>query len=243
MAIRPVDIARKLGISTTTLRKYEEFGLVPPVPRSATGYRMYTDEHIAYLVCAREMLPAFTIKEIAKIFKAVMTKKIDVALWIANKAQADLHREKIIAEKIVQKLLQKNGKQISTSREKLTINEVSLETGIPATTIRYWDKVGLISVQRSMENNYRLFTEEHVKQILAIYALNFSVYADHQKHSIERIREDLKKFDYTDKNKIAEMTNNISHYLNRVNRAQIKAISALYHLCKQVESNRFEQQI
>lgn len=243
MAIRPVDIARKLGISTTTLRKYEEFGLTPPVPRSATGYRSYTDEHVAYFSCAREMLSAFSTKEIARIFKAVMAKKVDDALWIANKAQTDLHGKKIIAEKIVKNLLHKNDEKISVSHEKLTINDVSQKTGVPTTTIRFWEKVGLIAVQRSIENNYRLFTTEHVKQILTISALKFSVYADHQKHSIERIRDDLKSFDYNDRNRIVVMTNDIEHYLNQVNKAQIKGISALYHLCRQVETNNFDNQM
>lgn len=35
--MRPVDIARKLEISTTTLRGYEERGLVPPTSRTLTG--------------------------------------------------------------------------------------------------------------------------------------------------------------------------------------------------------------
>jgi len=64
--MRPVDIARKLGISTTTLRKYEAFGLAPPVPRSRAGYRVYSDEHLAYFSCIREMLPAFSMTEIEK---------------------------------------------------------------------------------------------------------------------------------------------------------------------------------
>jgi len=172
-----------------------------------------------------------------------MAKKIDAALWIAGKAQADLHGEKLIAEKIVQNLLHKNGQQRGTSRKDLTIHDVSRETGVPATTIRYWDKVGLISAGRSAENNYRLFSAEHVKRILTIYALKFSVYAGHQKHSIERIREDLKKFDYNDRNRIAAMTSGIGQYLNQVNRALIKGISALYHLCRQVEANQFDKLI
>lgn len=44
MATRPIDIARKLNVSTTTLRNYEELGLIPPVSRSASGYRVFTEE-------------------------------------------------------------------------------------------------------------------------------------------------------------------------------------------------------
>jgi hypothetical protein len=147
-----------------------------------------------------------------------------------------LHGEKIISEKIVMNLgcigeqevklptslgcideqetrfptslLHKNSLNINTNQKLLTINDVSRETGVPATTIRYWDKVGLISAQRCTVNNYRMFTAEHIRQILIIYALKFSVYANRQKHSIERIRKDLKEFDYNDKNRIEMILNN-----------------------------------
>lgn len=35
MPIRPIDLARKLGISTTTLRTYEEPELQPHAPRTS----------------------------------------------------------------------------------------------------------------------------------------------------------------------------------------------------------------
>jgi DNA-binding transcriptional MerR regulator len=241
MVLRPVDIARKLGISTTTLRKYEEFGLVPPVPRSAAGYRTYTREHMAYFACVREMLPAFTTGEIVKIFKCVMAKEIDTALWIANKAQADLHGEKIIAGKIVKNLLLKNESQHNLCCENLSIHDISRETGVPATAIRYWDKVGLISAGRITENNYRIFEADHVKQVLAICALKFSARVFRQRHSIAQIREELRTFDYNDKTRISMMIKGIEKYFNQVNRAQIKSISSLSHLCDQAETGHFDE--
>lgn len=240
--MRPADISRRLGISTTTIRKYEMLGLMPPVPRSKAGYRVLSDEHAAYIVCLREMLPAFSLTEIAKIFEAVMAKEMDTALWIVNKKQADLYEEKLITEKIAKSLLHRKDLALHISRNKLSINDVSRETGIPATTIRHWDKIGLITVTRSSENNYRMFTAEHIKQILTIYALKLSVYANHQKYSIEQIREELDTFDYKDRNRILAMVNGIKQHLSKINREQMKAISALYNLCIQVEAGRFDRQ-
>ncbi|HEX3048312.1 MAG TPA: MerR family DNA-binding transcriptional regulator, partial [Bacillota bacterium] len=84
--MRPVDIARRLGISTTTLRKYEEMGLVPPASRSWSGYRNYTGEHLAYFICIREMLPGFNLTIITEVLQNVMDQKMDAAYWIVNKA-------------------------------------------------------------------------------------------------------------------------------------------------------------
>ena len=238
--MRPIDIARKLKISTTTLRSYEELGLLPPVVRYASGYRNYTDEHIAYFVCIREMLPGFTLVRIAQMLKEVMATRIEAALWLANKAQAELRQEKNISEKIMLHLIQKNEISVGTEAELFTINEVSLETGVPASTIRYWDKVGLIAVERATENNYRLFTAKHIRQILIIYALKFSLESIDHKYSVDKVKEELKGFDYNDKNRIITLASDIERHLAIINRAQIKAIAALYQLCLQVEANQFD---
>jgi len=95
--MRPIDIARKLNVSTTTLRNYEEFGLIPPVSRTASGYRIYTEEHIAYFQCIREMLAGYGLIQILNFLKEIMAKKIDSALWMANRTQAALQQEKVIA--------------------------------------------------------------------------------------------------------------------------------------------------
>ena len=75
MSMRPINIARKFGVSTTTLRHYEDFEMIPAVMRSPNGYRIYTDEHIAYFICIREMMHGFTLSEIIKMLKPVMAKK------------------------------------------------------------------------------------------------------------------------------------------------------------------------
>lgn len=238
MAIRPVDIARRLNISTTTLRKYEEIGLLPPVPRSASGYRVYTHEHVAYFICIREMLLGFDLTRISRILSEVMKKRIDTALWMANKEQAKLYQERIISKKIISNLGQATEQKKKYSGL-ITINEVSRETGVSTTTIRYWDKIGLISPERNAANNYRMFTPLHIKQILIIYALKFTFQAKGQKHFIALIKDALKEFDYNDRNRISAMKNDIEKYLNKVNRAQIRGVAALYDLCIQVEKNQF----
>lgn len=232
--MRPVDIARKLHISTTTLRTYEAHGLIPPVARSAAGYRVYTDEHVAYFIAVREMMAGFGLTAIAKIMQELIAKRTTAALWLATKAQAELQQEKTISGRATLRLLHQHSKPLDQN-QLLSIHDVSRETGIPATTIRYWDKVGLISAER-MDNNYRVFTAEQVQRILAIYTLKLSVYATHQKHFIERVRKDLQGFDYNDRGRISAMSEGIERYLDQVNRDQIKGIAALYRLCEQVEA-------
>lgn len=234
--MRPIDIARKLGISTSTIRAYEKMGLIPPVTRSASGYRTYTEEHVAYFTCIREMLPGFNLTIIAEVMRAVMAEKIDTAYWIINKAQVDLRQEKIIAGKIIKHLTRDRKRETNTL---LTIHELSQETGIPATTIRYWDRVGLITARRHAENNYRLFTSEHIRQLLALYTLKLSALTNRRRYFVDRIREEMRSFDYSDQEKIRELAVGIARNINRVNRLQMRGIAALYQLCMRVESKTF----
>jgi MerR family transcriptional regulator, repressor of the yfmOP operon len=44
------EAAKKTGLTKRALRYYEELGLVNPSGRTASGYRMYTDEDIAHIL-------------------------------------------------------------------------------------------------------------------------------------------------------------------------------------------------
>ncbi len=239
MTIRPIDIARQLKISTTTLRVYEEMGLVPPVHRSSAGYRIYTEEHLAYFICIREMLPAFDLTFIAKVLKEVKKGNIDAALWIANKAQADLWNERQTYKKTTEILLNNNFN--SAASKKMSIGEISKETGISVTTIRYWEKADLLFPERNKENGYRIYTNKHIQQILTLNAIRLSVQTHRLKHFFRTMKETYEAFDYSNRAEISKFLDNLSIQLNQMNRLQIKSISALYKLCRQVEANHFEQ--
>ncbi len=232
MPTRPIDIARKFGVSTTTLRQYENSGMIPAVMRSPNGYRIYTDEHIAYFVCIREMLHGFTLAKIAKMLKLVIANKIDEALWIANKAQAALQNDKYVCEQIKLRFLQKKK---ASAPEEFSIDSVSKFTGIIPSTIRYWDKIGLISASRCATNNYRTFTQTHIDEILMIQALKLAMRARAEKYTVEQIRKEMKQLNLSDKEQISAIIASIESHLSTLNRAQIRSISALYNLCNQVE--------
>lgn len=237
MTMRPIDIARRLKISTTMLRHYEEFGIIPPVMRSQNGYRIYTGEHMAYFICIREMMQGFTLSEIAKMLKSVMENKHDEALWTANKAQSVLQNDKSICEQIRLRFLQKKKTAVP---EEFTIDTVSRLTGINPSTIRYWDKVGLISASRCAANNYRTFTQTHIDEILIIQALKLNMRARGEKYAVEQVRREMHNLSFTDTGKISSIIAGIEKHLTALNRAQILSIYALYRLCTQIEEGRFD---
>lgn len=62
------ELARLAGVSTDTLRYYERQGLLPRVPRSAAGYRLYSMEALTRVHVIRGALSiGFSVAELRSI--------------------------------------------------------------------------------------------------------------------------------------------------------------------------------
>jgi DNA-binding transcriptional MerR regulator len=53
--LRTTDIARAVGVHPNTVRLYEEWGFLPPIPRSPM-YRLYTEMHLDLMRLAHTIL-------------------------------------------------------------------------------------------------------------------------------------------------------------------------------------------
>ncbi|WP_062048882.1 MerR family transcriptional regulator [Bacillus sp. JCM 19034] len=96
--MKPIEIARRLNISTSALRHYESWGIVPKAERGTNGYREYTDEHVAYFECIRAMNTGFGMNVIRKVLPLIQQGDITSALWIVNEVQVEIYQHKKKAE-------------------------------------------------------------------------------------------------------------------------------------------------
>lgn len=55
MGVHIGEMAEKSGLSSRTLRHYEEIGLIPATGRTEGGFRVYTDEDLRRLMTIRRM--------------------------------------------------------------------------------------------------------------------------------------------------------------------------------------------
>lgn len=233
MEYRPIDIARKLNISTSTLRIYEDMEIIPPVKRTDNRYRIYTQVHLDYFICIRKMVKGYSLSFTGDLLKEYMRGNKYKALWMITKSQADLYTEKMRLERVGLNLIENlNDKSDSIKKDKnklMTIKEISKITDVNITTIRYWENIGLIASVRGKDNNYRLFNKNQIKTILIIHALKYSLKLKHNFYNMEMLKKELENFIYNESN-IRDLVENIKLYLDKVNLEMIKAISAFYEL-------------
>jgi MerR family copper efflux transcriptional regulator len=65
------EAARRAGISPDLIRYYERVGVLPPAPRTAGGFRFYSDDAVAGLLFVRNAIRfGFTSKQLAGFLKA-----------------------------------------------------------------------------------------------------------------------------------------------------------------------------
>lgn len=231
MELRPIDIAKRLKISTSALRHYESWGLVPAPTRKKNGYRVYKEEHLAYFECIRAMYPAFDMKIVSKVMKNMQNNNLAEALWIVSEAEATLHQDKVMAMKTMAILETKQLDQLDKKLHKkwMTIGEVAEETGTPPSAIRHWEKEGLITPNRNPENGYRQYTATHIKQILVIRTLRTAIY------SLEVIKEVIHELDHNNLDHARKIAHDSIHYLNQVKLGQLKGVYYLYRLAKKLK--------
>ncbi|MED4402106.1 MerR family DNA-binding transcriptional regulator [Metabacillus fastidiosus] len=212
--IRPIDIAKKLNISTSSLRSYEERGIVPKPERSSTGYRIYTEEHVAYFECIVAMSSGFGMDITSAVLKKLQRKELDAALWIINNAQVANYEDKIIIERVNKHL------ENMTHEHSMTTGELSLQTNIPPSTLRYWEKEGFITSKREELNNYRLFDTFQLIKVLLMKITQNAVYS----YEVIQIKKEIKE--------VRKVIHDIQKNINKRNQKQLKGIFYLYKLCK-----------
>ena len=66
------QVATRTELSITTVRHYDEVGLVTPSARSAGGFRLYTDADVERLLVIRRMKPlGFTLADMKELLDAL----------------------------------------------------------------------------------------------------------------------------------------------------------------------------
>lgn len=187
----PKQIAGALQVSTTTLRRYEEQGLIPEVPRTSSNHRVYTPVHFQAFTAIRVLLKGFDIPVVYEVMRLVKNARVEEALWLVNEQQFCLQAEKQRVEEILTAIQLAEFTQYKNVKFKqsMRIGEAAKIARVNTSAIRHWENEGLIRSERNMENGYRMFSIHELRKILIISSLRRTVYY------IENMRKLLDELD------------------------------------------------
>ncbi|MNI41148.1 HTH-type transcriptional regulator CueR [compost metagenome] len=176
------EIASKAGIHPNTVRIYEEWGYISPVPRADNGYRIYSDLHLFQLQVARtafrcEIVQGQIREKARAIVQASGREDFRTAIKLAEDYLTHLEKEHIRALEAIE-LVEKwlDGKDSPISAETYTRNEVAQLLEVSNEIIRNWERNGLLTVPR-LPNGYRRYTEKEMNRMKIIRSLRHAHYS------------------------------------------------------------------
>jgi DNA-binding transcriptional MerR regulator len=182
--LRTSDLARAVGVHPNTVRRYVDWGLIPPVERSPSGYRLYTQHHLDCLRLARMIYAA---PYPGRGFRALGNQIIQRAVledWQGALEKAHEHLLAVNAEleqaNQAANLLEHWAQHMtvtSVDETPLAIGEVSKLLGVSIDVIRNAERNGLISIPRNSYNNYRLFGKKEIERLRIIRMLSKAGYS------------------------------------------------------------------
>ncbi|MBI5958976.1 MAG: MerR family DNA-binding transcriptional regulator [Chloroflexi bacterium] len=173
--LRTSEIAKAVGVHPNTVRLYEEWGFLPPIPRSPSGYRQYTEHHQDLMRLAWTALkwpfPGGKAPVIDLIHKAC-ADNLGGALELAYLYLAKVRTEQVQAEAAVEFLERwAQGNVTDVSAAPLNIGQVAHRLGVTRDQLRNWERNGLLSVPRDPHSGYRLYGALEIGRVRVIRML------------------------------------------------------------------------
>jgi DNA-binding transcriptional MerR regulator len=182
-ALRTSDIAEAVGVHSNTVRLYEEWGFLPPIPRSRSGYRLFTEDHLDQMRLARMALcgpwPGKKIKEAAvSMVRQAAGGDLGGALEEAYRYQTLVGAERVQAESAAAMLERwARGAPADATDQRLRVGQVARLLGVTADMLRNWERNGLIDVPRDPHSGYRAYGAEEIGRLRVIRTLARAKYS------------------------------------------------------------------
>jgi DNA-binding transcriptional MerR regulator len=167
--LRPIDLARAAGISTQQVRNHEDEGVLPPVRRTSTGYRQYTEQHLQALVTFRALVRGYGRDTARAIMRSVHDGDLPQAYALLDAGHADLHEQRLSLRAAADALAAITDEPPGPAM--LTIGEVAGHLRVRPSALRVWEAAGLLSPRRTQVSGYRLFDALDVRDARIIRTL------------------------------------------------------------------------
>lgn len=181
--LRPVDLARAVGLSSQSVRVYERLGFLPTSQRSVSGHRRYETVHLRAIEASRLMQAGYGWQSALTVMKHVHAGELEDALVVVDGCHARLHAQRQQVAQVLQALRivftstnPPGGHRWSWRQRPLYSGDVARMVGVTVPSVRFWEARGLLHPQRERSSGYRVYNREQITRLQVIALLRDAGY-------------------------------------------------------------------
>jgi DNA-binding transcriptional MerR regulator len=181
---RAIDLARDVAISAASVRLYEREGFLPPVERSASGHRLYRERHLHALRVSRALMKGYGWEYARKVMRAVHQGDMLAVMALVDAKHAGIDRgrsEVEAATRALRLLSERLAKppgpgELAGHPSFVRVGEAARLVGVRPSSVRFWEQEGLLHPRRDPGSKYRLYDQDHIRQLRIIIVLRNAGY-------------------------------------------------------------------
>ena len=178
--LRTRDLALAGDISVQQVRNYEANGLIPQAQRSPSGYRLYTQRHLAALKTVKSMVPGYGWPRTSAIMQALHRGDLSAALATIDERHAELASKRFQVEQTLSALRTlatgSASKPRSSHPQRFRVGEAAKQVGVRVSALHFWEQRGLLHPVREQNSRYRLYDEHQMRRLRVVVLLRDAGY-------------------------------------------------------------------
>jgi DNA-binding transcriptional MerR regulator len=178
--LRTHDLALAGGISVQQVRNYEASGLIPQAQRSPSGYRLYTQQHLAALKTLKSMVPGYGWPRTSAIMQALHRGDLSAALAMIDEHHAEQALKRLQMEQTLSALrlvvVESASKPRTSHPQRVRVGEAAKQVGVRVSALHFWEQQGLLHPVREQYSRYRLYDEHQMRRLRVVALLRDAGY-------------------------------------------------------------------
>lgn len=162
------DVAAASGYSVQQVRELERLGVIPAARRAANGYREFADVHLVALRGYRRLAFAIGPVEARRVLLRVRESPSDEALALVSDCHRVLSRDRedTLAAQRALRLIRAEAATEAEPEEAdaMTIAELAAALGVRTSTLRFWERAGLVRPERVTSRGVRSYPLSAIRE-------------------------------------------------------------------------------